>query len=45
MALYRNLADRDDSKLMSQNNHLIGVWMSGLFTDQRWGEVRKQKGH
>jgi len=34
--------DREDGRLMSQNNHLVGVWMPGSFMDQRWGEVRKQ---
>ena len=27
----------EDSRLMSQNSHLIWVWMSGSFMDQRWG--------
>ena len=27
---------------MSQINPLIGVWRSVSFTDQRWGEVKKQ---
>ena len=43
MSFHRNLADRDDSRLMSQNNHFIGVWMSGSFTDPRWGEGKGGK--
>ena len=27
---------------MSQNSHLMKVWMSGSFVDQRWGQVSKQ---
>ena len=40
--LFRKLAACEDGRLMSQNNHLFGVWMPGSFMDQRWGEVRKQ---
>ena len=45
MPFHRKLADRDDRRLMSQNNRFIGVWMSGSFTDPRWGggEVRGKK--
>ena len=28
-------------RLMSQNNHLIGVWMPGSFIEYRGEEVRK----
>ena len=40
--LFGKPADRKDGKLLSQNNHLVGVWMPGSFMDQRWGEVRKE---
>ena len=33
--------DREDGRLMSQNNHLVGVWMPGSFIEQRGGEVSK----
>ena len=29
MTLFEKLADREDGRLMSQHNDLIGVWMSG----------------
>ena len=32
----------EDGRIEPQNNHLIRVWMPGSFTNQRWGEVRKQ---
>ena len=32
-ALFRELADREDGILMSQNNHLIGAWMPDSFMD------------
>ena len=38
ITLFRELADGEDGRLMSQNNHLIGIWMLGSFM----GEVRKQ---
>ena len=37
MTLFGKLADGKDGGLMSQNNHLIGVWMPGSFIVQRWG--------
>ena len=40
--LFGKLVDGEDGKLMSENNHLVGPWMSGSFMDQRWGEVREQ---
>ena len=39
---FRELAGPEDGKLMSQNNCLVRVWMSGYLMDWRWGEVRKQ---
>ena len=33
--LVGELADQQDGRLAPQNNHLIGVWMPGSFTDQR----------
>ena len=33
--LFRKPADSEDGKLMSANNHLVGVWMPGSFMDQR----------
>jgi len=40
--LFGKLVDGEDGKLMSENNHLVGPWMSGSFMDQRWGEVKEQ---
>ena len=40
--LFGKLADREDGRLMPQNNHLVGVWIPGSFMDQRWREIRKQ---
>ena len=37
MTLFRELADQEDGRLMSQNNQLVGAWMPGSFMDQRWG--------
>ena len=39
-------ADGEDGRLVPQNNHLIGVWMSGSFMDQRErsNEELKSKG-
>ena len=34
--LLRELTDGDVS-LVPQNNHLVGAWMPGSFTGQRWG--------
>ena len=31
MTLFRGLADREDGRLMSLNNHLVGVWMPVFF--------------
>ena len=41
-SLFGKLVDGEDGKLMFENNHLVGPWMSGSFMDQRWGEVREQ---
>ena len=38
-------ADQEDGRLMSQNDHLMGSKMPGSFKNQRWRDVRKQKGH
>lgn len=35
-------ADQEDGRLMFQNDHLYGVWMPGIFMDQRWGERHEQ---
>ena len=40
--LFRELADWEDGRLMSQNNHFTWFWIPGSFMDQRWREVRKQ---
>ena len=40
--LFGKPADREDGRLVSQNNHLVEVWMPAYFMDQRWGEVKKQ---
>ena len=39
MTLFGKLADQEDVRLSSQNNHLK---MPGSFRDQRSGEVREQ---
>lgn len=39
---FREPAGPEDGKLLSQNNRLVRVWMSGYLMDWRWGEVRKQ---
>ena len=44
VTLFRKSADWEDGRLMSQNNHLIGVWMPGSFIEQRgerWGSKVK----
>ena len=40
--LFGKPADREDGKLVPQNNHLIWVWMPGSSINQRWEEMRKQ---
>ena len=42
MTLFGKPEDQEEHRLMSQNNHLLGVWMPGPFIEQRWGEVKKQ---
>ena len=37
MTLFGKPADREDGRVKSQNNHLIGVWMPVSFIAQRWG--------
>ena len=46
MTLFRELADQEDGRLISQNKHLIRVWMPGSFIDQRErsNEELKSKG-
>ena len=41
MTLFGKLADWEDGRLMSQNSHLIGIWMPGSFIEQRGEEVKK----
>ena len=40
MTLFRNLAYREDGRLMSQSNHLVGVWMPGSFIDSEREAMR-----
>ena len=37
MTLFGKPGDQGDGKLMSQNNHLVTVWMSGSLIDQKSG--------
>ena len=37
------LADGEDGRVMSQNKHLMGVWMAGSFIEQRWGRGEEAK--
>ena len=37
----RELADREDGRLVPQNNHCIGAWMPGSFIDQREGSNKE----
>lgn len=41
---FRELAGPEDGKLLSQNNRLVRVWMSGYLMDWR-GEETMQKVH
>ena len=41
--LFGKPADWEDSRLMSQNNHLVRVWMPGSFIEQRTREVEEVK--
>ena len=36
MTLFREQANYEDDRLMSQNNHLTEVWMSGYSIHLRW---------
>ena len=36
MTLFGKPGDQEDGRLMSQNNHLITVWMSVSLIDWRW---------
>ena len=36
-SLLGKLADQEDGRLMSQNNHLVWVWMAGSFMEQGGG--------
>ena len=42
-ALVGELTDQEDSRLKSQNNHLVRVWIPGSFMDQRWGMGGEKK--
>ena len=46
MTLFRKLADREDGRLMSQNNHVVGAWVPGFFyrTRERSSKELKLKG-
>ena len=35
MTLFRKPADQVDGRLMSQNNHLVGVWLPGSFMNKK----------
>ena len=41
--LFGKPADQEDGRLMSQNNHLIGVWMPVSLLEQRGGGGEKLK--
>ena len=43
MTLFGKLADREDDRLMSQNNHLGRIWMPGSFIKHRVGGSSKVK--
>lgn len=42
MILFREPADHENGRRMSQNNHLVRALMQGSFMNQRCGKVRKQ---
>ena len=49
MTLFRDLADREDGRVMSLNNHLVGAWMPVFFfffyrTREKRAEEFKSKG-
>lgn len=37
------LADGEDGRVMSQNKHLMRIWMAGSFIEQRWGRGGEAK--
>ena len=41
MTLFRKPADQEDGRLMSQNNHLVRVWMPGSFIEPEREMMRK----
>ena len=46
--LFGKLADWEEGRLMSQNNHIIGVWVPFFFSlekRRKGGEEVKSKGH
>lgn len=43
MSFLRKLADGEDGRLMSQNDHLVSFWMPGSIIQQRRGGVKKKK--
>ena len=43
MTLFRELADQEDGRLTSQNNHLVRAWRTGSFVDQKWGWGEESK--
>ena len=48
MTLFRKPADQEDGRLMSQSNHLVGVWMLVSVIEsereKQWGtKVKRQK--
>ena len=43
MTLFGKPADREDGRLKSRNNHLIGVWMPVSFIEQGRGEDEEVK--
>ena len=44
-ALIREPADREEGRLVPQNNHLVRAWLPGPLKQQRWqgGKVIKKK--
>ena len=45
MTVFRKPSDGEDGRLMSQNNHLKGIWTPVCFIEQRWGEVGLPRWH
>ena len=41
MILFEKPADQD-GRLMSQSNHLVGIWMPGSFTEPERGAMRNE---